>query len=80
MFYGYVPAAPGFYTGGIKANGITNNAALVVGPFFGIDTPVNNKHNRTVTAFGDLMYAPHMWAMISDPDLQDAPLYHLGFV
>jgi hypothetical protein len=66
--------------GGIKVNGIATNGANVVGPFYAVDTPVNNKHNRTVTTFGDLAYSPTMWAMIYDPDVQDAPLYHLGFV
>jgi hypothetical protein len=80
VFFGFAPAAPGFWTGGIKANGITNNGALVVGPFYAVDTPVSNKHNRTVTAFGDLTWAPTVWALISDPDLLDAPLNHFGYV
>lgn len=79
MFYGFAPTLPGFYTGGIKANGVNSNGAVVVGPVLGIDTPVNNKQNRTVTSFGDLNFAPTVWALVYDPDLLDSSMNHTGY-
>lgn len=72
--------APGYITERFKVNGVTTSGNVVLGTFW-VNAPiVLSKGNQILSATGDGTVAPVTWAMISDPDLVDAPLYHQGFV
>lgn len=77
MLYGFPAGPPASATNvwAFKANGVENTGYLSVGPSVNWTPSSHTKTNLMNQLFGDVAHAGVVWAVISDPDMVDHPIW-----